>query len=174
MKLNEQAVLRFMSEAGYQPMDASQLARSMEIHSNDRAALRNILRKLAAAEKIREGKKARWELVKSIPRSTPRELVGTIRFAPQGFACVYADATAPENEAWDFTQFDRFRAEARDCGTALDGDRVLAQVLATPTFSPFGQQAKAKEAEQRPPKVRRRQVISPCRGQVLCTFRGQG
>lgn len=174
MKLNEQAVLRFMSEAGYQPMDASQLARSMEIHSNDRAALRNILRKLAAAEKIREGKKARWELVKSSPRSTPRELVGTIRFAPQGFAWVYADATAPENEAWDFTQFDRFRAEARDCGTALDGDRVLAQVLATPKFSRFGKKATEKELEELAPKVKVAQVISRRSGKVIGTFRRKG
>ena len=178
MKLNEQAVLRFMSEKGYQPMDASQLARSMEIHSNDRAALRNILRKLAAAEKIREGKKARWELVKasekSMAKSTPRELVGTIRFAPKGFAWVYADIAAPENAAWDFSQFDRFRAEARDCGTALDGDRVLVQVLATSKFSRFGKKLTEREMEELAPKVKVAQVISRRSGKVIGTFRRKG
>lgn len=56
MKLNEQAILRFMNDAAYKPMDQSQMARALEIHSNDRAALRNILSKLAAAGKILQGR----------------------------------------------------------------------------------------------------------------------
>ena len=58
MKLNEDAVLRFLSTPDYKPMDQSQLARSMAIHSNDRSALRNILFKLVKQGKIKEGKKS--------------------------------------------------------------------------------------------------------------------
>ena len=172
MKLNEQAVLRFMASAEYRPMDASELARAMEVHSNDRAAMRNILHKLASAGKIVQGKKSRYEIVKaSVAAKTPRQLVGTIRFAPKGFAWVYADLTAPENKDWDFTQFDRFRAEQRDCGTALDGDRVMVQVLQTPKFSRPRGRFSESELEEVAPKVRVEQVISRRSGKVVGVFR---
>ena len=173
MKLNEQAVLRFMASADYKPMDQSELARAMEIHSNDRAALRNILHKLASAEKILQGKKSRYELVKATtPKHTPRELVGTIRFAPKGFAWVYADQDAPENKDWDFTQFDRFRAEQRDCGTALDGDRVMVQVLSQVKFNRPRGNFSERELEEVAPKVRVEQVISRRSGNICSSTQG--
>ncbi len=172
MKLNEQAVLRFMAAADYRAMDPSELARAMEIHSNDRAAMRNILHKLVSAGKIVQGKKSRYELVKTSPTPrTPRQLIGTIRFAPKGFAWVYADLAAPENKDWDFTQFDRFRAEQRDCGTALDGDRVMVQVLQTPKFSRPRGRFTESELEEVAPKVRVEQVVSRRSGKVIGVFR---
>lgn len=172
MKLNEQSVLRFIAAAEYKPMDPSELARAMEIHSNDRAALRNILQKMTAAGKILQGSKSRYELVKATgPTRTPRQLVGTIRFAPKGFAWVYADIEAPENKDWDFTQFDRFRAEQRDCGTALDGDRVMVHVLSQAKFNRPRGNVSERELEEVAPKVRVEQVISRRSGKVVGIFR---
>lgn len=172
MKLNEQAILRFMNDAAYKPMDQSQMARALEIHSNDRAALRNILSKLAAAGKILQGKASRYELIKETSKARmPKQLVGTIRFAPKGFAWVYADAAAPENKDWDFTQFDRFRAEQRDCGTALDGDRVLVHVLTQPKVVRQRGRFTESELEEVAPKVRVEQVISRRSGKVVGIFR---
>jgi ribonuclease R len=172
MKLNEQAVLRFMAGPDYRPLDQSELARALEIHSNDRAALRNILHKLSTAGKILQGSKSRYELVKETTKSrTPKQLVGTIRFAPKGFAWVYADQDAPENKDWDFTQFDRFRAEQRDCGTALDGDRVMVQVLTQPKFHRERGRISESEMEEVAPKVRVEQVISRRSGKVIGIFR---
>jgi hypothetical protein len=172
MKLNEQAVLRFMADKDYRPMDQSEMARAMEIHSNDRAALRNILHKLASAGKIIQGKKSRYETARTAATKTPRTLVGTIRFAPKGFAWVYADIDAPENKDWDFAQFDRFRAEQRDCGTALDGDRVMVQVLAPPKFQGGRGRLTESELEEVAPKVRVEQVISRRSGKVIGIFLG--
>lgn len=172
MKLNEQAVLRFMEDRDYRPMDASELARAMEIHSNDRAALRNILGKLVAAGKITQGKKSRYERAKAVAQhAEPQRFVGTIRFSPKGFAWVYADIDAEENKAMDFSQFDRFRAEQRDCGTALDGDKVLVSVIQKGRFVRNQGNVADANAEETAPKVKVEQVVSRRSGKVVGVFR---
>lgn len=174
MKLNEQTVLRFMAAPNYRAMEQAELARAMEIHSNDRAALRNILRKLIAEGKVREGKKSRLELS---PRSTaapakePLQFVGTIRFSPKGFAWVYADIDASENAAMDFTKFDRFRAEQRDCGTSLDGDKVLVRVLSKGPELRRTSRPQAANPEETAPKVVVMEVLSRRSGKVVGVFR---
>lgn len=173
MKLNEDAVLRFLSTPDYKPMDQSQLARSMAIHSNDRSALRNILFKLVKQGKIKEGKKSQYERVTGPAGGSagPQRMIGTIRFSPKGFAWVYADVEAPENEHLDFTAADRFRAEGRDCGTALDGDRV--EVLLLQKANWHRRQGRVTEVanEEEVPKVRVEKVISRRSGKVVGTYR---
>lgn len=174
MKLNEQAVLRFMAAPNYRAMEQGELARAMEIHSNDRAALRNILRKLIAEGKVREGKKSRLELPpRSVasPAKEPRQFVGTIRFSPKGFAWVYADIDAAENAAMDFTKFDRFRAEQRDCGTSLDGDKVLVRVLSKGPELRRTSRPQAANPEETAPKVVVMEVLSRRSGKVVGVFR---
>ena len=174
MKLNEQAVLRFMAAPNYRAMEQAELARAMEIHSNDRAALRNILRKLIADGKVREGKKSRLELPprsSAAPAREPQQFVGTIRFSPKGFAWVYADIEAPENAAMDFTKFDRFRAEQRDCGTALDGDKVLVRVLSKGPELRRTSRPQVANPEEMAPKVQVMEVLSRRSGKVVGVFR---
>ena len=62
MKVNEQAVLRFMSAPDYSPMDQSQLARAMGIASKDRGELRDILRRLTETGKVSWGAQSRYAL----------------------------------------------------------------------------------------------------------------
>lgn len=175
MKVNEQAVLRFMSAPDYSPMDQSQLARAMGIASKDRGELRDILRRLTETGKVSWGAQSRYALTKVQGKSktgaTPKQLVGTIRFAPRGFAWVYADIEAPENVGWDFTQFDRFRAEQRDCGTALDGDKVLVSVLSAPKFLRSQDKVQELPPEETAPKVKVAQVVSRRSGKVIGIFR---
>jgi ribonuclease R len=174
MKLTEQAVLRFMAAPNYRAMEQAELARAMEIHSNDRAALRNILRKLIAEGKVREGKKSRLELPPrsvAAPAKEPRQFVGTIRFSPKGFAWVYADIDASENAAMDFTKFDRFRAEQRDCGTSLDGDKVLVRVLSKGPELRRTSRPQAANPEETAPKVVVMEVLSRRSGKVVGVFR---
>ena len=175
MKVNEQSVLCFMSAPDYSPMDQSQLARAMGIGSKDRVELRNILRLLTETGKVSWGAQSRYAITKVQGKAkagtTPKQLVGTIRFAPRGFAWVYADIEAPDNVGWDFTQFDRFRAEQRDCGTALDGDKVLVSVLSAPKF--LRSQGKVQELppEETAPKVKVVQVVSRRSGKVIGILR---
>ncbi len=184
MKLNEQAVLRFMQQKDYRPIDAGELARRMEIHSNDRGALRNILRKLLGSGRIMEGaksrlslpkqeeapqKKAKWnkrpDLQKGQGTSQSREFVGTIRFQASGFAWVYADIAAKENEGISFTEADRFRCEAHDSGTALDGDRVRVMPIKSAARRTNGPTPDAT------PKVRVSEVLTRRSGRVVGIFR---
>lgn len=173
MKLNEQAVLRFMKDKDYRPTDASGLARTMEIHSNDRAALRNILNKLVEAGKITLGRKSQYEMTKVVGReaAAQQRFVGTIRFSPKGFAWIYGDVDAEENKSMDFTQFDRFRAEPRDCGTALDGDRVLVSIIRKGGSLRSKGKVTEAAAEEIAPKVKVERVVSRRSGKVVGIFR---
>jgi ribonuclease R len=184
MKLNEQAVLRFMEQKDYRPINAAELARRMEIHANDRAALRNILRKLVGSGRVLEGAKNRLSLPKQmeVPLkkskrskhpdqqheqaiSQSREFVGTIRFQASGFAWVYADLAAKENAGINFAEADRFRCEAFDCGNALDGDRVRVTAIKSAPLRTNGASADAA------PKVRVSEVLTRRSGRVVGIFR---
>ena len=173
-----------MGQKEYRPMDSSELARRMEIHPNDRAALRNILRKLVGDGRVVEGAKGRCQLprpaepkpaffkgkkpqqsMRPMPMAKSREFVGTIRFQPSGFAWVYADITAKENEGQNFEAADRFRCEAFDCGTALDGDRVRVTTIKSAPHRASG------SATETTPKVRVTEVLTRRSGRVVGVFR---
>lgn len=115
-------VLRLMGGAKYRPMNKSELARALELTSDERSGLRGELGRLLREGAIAEGKKGRYEPA----GRKANELHGTLKFLPRGHAWFYPDLTDPENLATgiDLKTYSRVHVPRRDTGTALEGDRV--------------------------------------------------
>jgi ribonuclease R len=171
MKITEASILAFMSHSDYKPLDRSELARQMNVKSNERSAMREALRLLEDDEKIKEGKKGRYEIIGGVMREDQR-IVGTIRFTPKSFAWLYADIDAIENKGVDFSKADRYRVEARDASTALDGDRVSAVVIKTKPRA-IHRRGKLIESTRgdESPKAKVEKIITRKSGQVIGIFR---
>lgn len=88
-------LLRLMGGKKYRPMNKSELARELDLSSDERSTLRSELKTLEKDGKIVEGKKARYEMT----GRQGNELIGTIKFLPRGHAWFYPDLTEPANEA---------------------------------------------------------------------------
>ncbi len=120
------AILGLMRSPKYQPLTRSELARQLEVPSDQRGELRKALASLADEGLVEEGRKARYA-----PRSkTGNTLAGSIKFHPKGHAMFFPDLTDPDNLATglDLTRHSRVHIARRDAGTALDGDRVLVTI----------------------------------------------
>jgi ribonuclease R len=117
-----EGLLRLMRSPKYQPMTRSELARQLEVPSDRRAELRQVLAALETEGAIEEGRKNRY----GIRGKTGGSLVGTLKFHPKGHAMFFPDAGDPANLAagLDPAAVPRIQIDRRDTGTALDGDRV--------------------------------------------------
>ena len=124
------AILAHMRAHPSQPMTKSDLARQLKVPSDQRAELRMAIEGLVRAGDIHEGKKSCYLLRAQGGNS----LVGTLKFHPKGHAFFFPDATDESNLATgiDLATNSRIHVPRRDCGTALDGDRVMVS-LAKPS-----------------------------------------
>lgn len=164
-------VLSLMRSRGYQPLTRSELARHLGVPSDDRAELRKTLEALVAEGCIVEGRKARYE-----PRaSSGRQLVGTLKFHPQGHAFFFPDPADEQNLATglDLKALSRVRISRREVGTALDGDRVLVSIRAgRPGKVPSRPMRGAPAADEPTGKVE--QVVSRRSNRLVGIFRQRG
>jgi ribonuclease R len=112
------------------PATKSEIARALAIPPNDRAQMRADLDALVKAGDLSLGKKSLYQL----RAATGSLLTGSLKFLQKGQAFFFPDLTDETNIASgiDFTLHSRIILSRRDCGIALDGDRVLVAVQKSP------------------------------------------
>jgi ribonuclease R len=162
------ALLVLMRSAKYQPMTRSELARHLEIPSDQRGELRRALEALAAEGLVEEGRKSRYNL----RGKTGNRLSGTLKFHPKGHAFFFADPTDPANVATglDLKRHGRVHIDRRDTGTALDGDRVLVSIRTPSPRKAFrNRPAAVPEDEEIRGKVEK--VLDRRSGRIVGIFR---
>jgi ribonuclease R len=122
----KEKVLGLMRSPGFRPRNKGELARDMELPSEQRADLRAELVALERAGVIVRGKKARYQL----REHEGNLLSGTLRFQVKGDAWFYPDPRDEANLASgiDLDRFRRIYVGARKTSVALDGDRVALRV----------------------------------------------
>lgn len=103
-------------------------------------------------------------------------LIGILKFHPKGHAFFFPDLTDETNLATqvDFTVMSRIHIPRRECGTALDGDRVLVTILkpsAKRSIHPRFERAKDPAQEVRGTVD---QVINRRSGRLVGIFKKKG
>jgi ribonuclease R len=152
--LREQ-LLKLMRGKNYRPMNKSELARKLGIHSSERRELRIVLSKLEKEGKLVVGSKSRYKL-----RETALvQLVGTLRYQPNGNAWFYPTQSDEGNLAtgMDIKKHDRIFVDSRDMNVAMDGDIVRLKVtrVGVPKWKQFADKGKKKyDKKGRPIKQR--------------------
>ena len=129
------SVLDLMRSHPTQPMTKSDLARRLEVSTENRAALRKAIESLVGDGLIQEGKKACYLL----RAKSGNALSGTLKFHPKGHAFFFPDMTDEANLATglDLVALNRVHIPRRDTGTALDGDRVIVSIQKPSPKRPF-------------------------------------
>lgn len=113
----ESRILSLLGEPKYQPIGKVEISKRLGIKSDERGALKDVLRDLEHSGKIARIRKDCYVL----PQSADL-FAGIIQFNEKGFAFVLND-----NKAHPYKQ-DLF-IPAEDTWTALHGDRVLARIM---------------------------------------------
>lgn len=165
-------LLETMGASRYRPMTRSELARQLEIPSDDRSELRHVLSELTKEGRIVEGKKSRYEL----RGGAGNQLTGTMRFHPKGHAWFYPDVTDPQNEASgiDLQRYSRIYIARRDTGTGLDGDRVLVSVRLPSPKKTLRRGLTIPDAADEDAKGRVERVVGRRSGRLVGVFRRKG
>ena len=129
------AVLDLMRSHPTQPMTKSDLARRLEVSTENRVALRKAIESLVGDGLIQEGKKACYLL----RAKSGNALSGTLKFHPKGHAFFFPDMTDEANLATglDLVALNRVHIPRRDTATALDGDRVIVSIQKPSPKRPF-------------------------------------
>ena len=119
-------VLELMRTSGFRPRNKGELARDLELQSDQRSDLRSELACLEREGVIVRGKKARYKL----REHEGNLLSGTLRFKAKGDAWFFPDARDEANVASgiDLDKFRRIYVAAHKTSVALDGDRVALRV----------------------------------------------
>ncbi len=131
----ERRLLQLLQAPKAQPMTRSELARTLEVPSNERVVLREAIRSLEAAGKIQRFKGGRYGLPSLKDRARSGETVsGTLRFPrPDSSRNAWLDLDADSRKALAKQgEIDRVFVPARHTGVALDGDRVTANLHQAP------------------------------------------
>ncbi|HUF62371.1 MAG TPA: ribonuclease R [Verrucomicrobiales bacterium] len=117
----EDRLKRLLAQPGYRPLNRAELARTLEIPSGERSALRELLNRLESSGQVVALKKGRFAL----QRSGGDTVAGVFRFSGhRGHGEVTLDpGTAPVPEGAQ-TLF----VFSRNTLTALEGDRVLVRL----------------------------------------------
>ena len=139
-----------MNRPSYQPMNKSELARNLEIPSNDRAEMRAALNRLVRKGKIVMGKKSRY----SVRGSKREELVGTLRFNLKGYAWFFPDSDDPQNieAGLDLDKYQRVYISGQDTDVAMDGDKVLVLIeqQSTPHWHKHAKHKRGNDRRNKP------------------------
>ncbi len=124
----EARVLELLRGPGYQPQNKSEIARTLDVSPDDRAALRDCLRRLEQDGTLSKLKRGRYSLRNSSGKGNV--LVGTLRIRQNGDAFFLPDLSDPQNrEATQaVTEHTRILLARGALGTALSGDRVAVAV----------------------------------------------
>ncbi len=150
-------------------MTKSSLARHLEVPVERRSELRKAIEALVSEGLIHEGKKACYVL----RAKTGSALVGTLKFHPKGHAFFFPDATDEANLATglDLVALNRVHIPRRDCGTSLDGDRVLVSIQKPSPKRPFRTRSEIVPDAPDEPRGRVEKVLSRRSGRLVGVFR---
>jgi len=145
-------ILRFLRSSSYRPMNKSELARALEVSSNERADMRGVLAKLEREGVIVAGKKSRYEL-----RGKKQGiLVGRISFLRKGGAFFYPDTNDEQNleGGLDLEKYKRIFISSKNSSTALDGDKVAVEILreGPPVWHKYAKGKKGRGGKGQPGK----------------------
>ncbi|MCU0781581.1 MAG: VacB/RNase II family 3'-5' exoribonuclease, partial [Akkermansiaceae bacterium] len=164
-----QRLIELTRSPRYQPLTRSELARRLEVPSDDRQTLRLTLADLVAEGTLILGRKSRYE-----PRArSGRTLVGRLRFHPAGHAFFHADPDDPDNAATGLDLTLRVRVARQQTATALDGDRVRVTVH-VPRPPRADRRPLHAEREAAEPTGRVDHVLERRSNKVVGIFRQQG
>ncbi|MDB9741799.1 VacB/RNase II family 3'-5' exoribonuclease [Akkermansiaceae bacterium] len=119
-----------MRSPQYQPMNKSELARALNLHSNERGEMRKALDILSKSGEILLGKKARYTL----RANKAGRLVGDVKFLAKGGALFFPDLKNESNlnAGLDLAKYQKVMVPQRFTGVALDGDTVIVQISKSP------------------------------------------
>ncbi|MFA5688790.1 MAG: ribonuclease R [Kiritimatiellales bacterium] len=109
----EERILAHLNHPKYQPLTRPDLAKALRLRSTERNKLRQALINLEKQGKVANLRKNRWAPAQPLPA-----LTGTVHITDKGFAIFTAD----ENRQEVYIAKD-------DLKTALDGDRVMVELL---------------------------------------------
>ncbi len=169
----EERLLAYLRAPGYEPQDASGIARGMGVASHERAALRALLREWEEEGQLLRLRQSRFALraVEDAP------LTGLIRQLPGGKLLFIPDAAAAEGLRARFAGMGQPEFPVRPFRSqgAMDGDRVRArlQLAPQPGFRRRGRGKRPAAADMRP-EVRVEEIIARRRGSWVGTYRAIG
>ncbi|MEM7384826.1 MAG: ribonuclease R [Verrucomicrobiota bacterium] len=125
----QQKVLGLLRSPDYRPLNKSEMARELSLHSGQRSDLRSILKDLEKEGLIMRAKRGRYLLCSS----SEGHLVGRLRLGPRGHGHVIVESKdAAGNPVRGFPEKGTVFIKATHTQTALDGDRVVIQVQDRP------------------------------------------
>ncbi len=169
----EARLLAYLQAPGYEPQDASGIARGMGVDSRERAALRTLLRNWADAGRLLRLRQSRFAL-KAVA-DTP--LTGRIRQLPGGKLLFLPDATAAESLRPRFEGMGAPEFPVRPYRSlgAMDGDRVRAtlQLAPQPGFRRRSRGKRPSGADMRP-EGRVEEILERRSGTWVGTYRAIG
>ncbi len=126
----EQKILTLLGKRDKRPLDRRELAEALDLRGGERKILTKVLNQMVRQQLLEE-RKGRYRLKKS-----QQQLVGIFSQTDQGFGFLRPDKTDLE---------DLF-IPARHTGTAMDGDRVVANVRFSPRDRrPYGEIIRIEE-----------------------------
>ncbi len=126
----EQKILTLLGKRDKRPLDRRELAEALDLRGGERKILTKVLNQMVRQQLLEE-RKGRYRLKKS-----QQQLVGIFSQTDQGFGFLRPDKTDLE---------DLF-IPARHTGTAMDGDRVVANVrFSTRDRRPYGEIIRIEE-----------------------------
>ncbi len=169
----EARLLAYLRAPGYEPQDASGIARGMGVDARERAALRTLLRDWAAEGKLLRLRQSRFALraVEDAP------LTGRIRQLPGGKLLFIPDSTAAAallSRMGDMGT-PEFPVSAYRSQGAMDGDRVRASLRLVPQAG-FRRRSRGKRptvADMRP-EARVEEILERRSGTWVGTYRAIG
>ncbi len=149
-EIMEQELLDYMRRADYRPLNKSELARALEVPSNDRAELRQLLKKLEHEGTILRAKKGRFVL----READEQTLMGTYRRSPGWRDGELAVARGETAGGGDGASTHRVRLHhvvipAGHEATALHGDRVLVRLRRATPEAPHWLKHLPKDKQER-------------------------
>jgi len=121
-------IISLLGKEGGRPLNKSELARELQVSSNNRRKLRETLFELVEEGEIFVGKKGRYVL--SGAGRSLEGLIGKLKLAASGHGWFFPDPANQANLASgiDLTDPDRYYVSPRALDTALDGDLVRVRL----------------------------------------------
>ncbi len=114
-------------------MDKSEIARALKVGGAGREKLRAELAKMVRKGYVVQGRQSRYQMKGRKRGGMPGtgDLIGVIRFQPNGHAWFYPQLDNEENKkaGLDLDKYDRVFIHGRNTGVALDGDKVIVHLL---------------------------------------------
>lgn len=156
-------IRELMQKPGYEPLNKSELAKALRLRTNQRAAFREALQELEAAGEIDRGRKSRYRLASKREREKRVGLVGTIQFSrdKKRQSATFIPDDPMQIPGVGEGERPRFFVPGRYTGTALDGDKVEAQLIEAEPQRFTRRPSRPAGRNRRPPREPERPIREP-------------